>query len=385
MLHGRQCSHEADELLTGASNRGFPYLHAQALLEEAGCNDFRGNFGNSVHDAEQALRVADGAGLRFESLRALGMQASLQAGHGNSALAWMLCVQGLQDYWSAWAPPMRGYHFLTEMEFAAEGDGQWGLAVTLQDEALAVVQSDEDPDLKAIAHFRRARLAVATGDVVALERESKLAAALFASSRDQATARIHDAESRVGLAAMQLQRGLVAPAQENLNFVDQELARDPDVPYYLKVDLQATRGDVEKTAGNWGAAEDSYKRGVEYAARALKTLNTVEKLYWAGATEHLYRELASILIRRGDDEAAFWKWQEHCGAGLTIPTSQSTDVAHDRLRLTYLLVDNGVGIWSSTANGRRHFRLQVVDRGELERDEHELLDYVENPTLTANN
>lgn len=392
MLHGTQCSPQAQQLLAGARGRHFPYLEAQAWLESAGCEDFRGNFGISIQDTERAIALSERAGLRFERLRALGFKASFETVHGNPTEAWVLCLQGLQDYWNAWAPPMRGYHFFSEMEFSAEDDGQWALAAILQDAALALLESDEDPDLKAIAHFRRARLAVATGDAATLKRESDAAAFLFASerTRDKGTADIHDAESRVGLADTQLRRGSIKAAQQNLDYASRELASDTDVPYYLMVRLQGTRGDVEKALGNYATAETGYKAGVAAAETALSSLSKVEQLYWSAATEHLYRELASLLIRRGDDNDAWNWWQEHCKASLRHSTSSyssppafsevalrsSTYVA--QLRLTYLLVDDGLAIWSSS-EGRRRFRYQALKPGELQRDAQQFMELCRNP------
>jgi CHAT domain-containing protein len=374
LLSGQKCGPDANELVQRLQDTEYPYLQAQAWLEAADCEGFLGSFAQSVHDVDSAIAAAQGARLRIIGMRAVGFKASFEADQGDPVQMWSLSQAGLSEYWRSWAPAMRAYHFLTEMEFSAETDAEWSLAKSLQQEALYTLEADPDKDLKAMAHFRMARLAVATGDTATADREFQTAAELFRSAPDPRTARLHEMESRVGLAGIQLRRDATVAAQKNLDAVGPLLDQNDDAPYYLKVEYQGVRGDVARAQKQWTTAEDAYSKGVGIAEDALPTLpDAAARLNWSALTEHPYRELASILIARGDSDAAWRLWQKRCSAALAgnVPVA-SRRPGNGQIRLTYLVLDDRIAIWSSVPN-RDQFRVVDVGRVALERESRRLI------------
>ena len=383
LLNGNQCSPDAQKLLQAVLDGRLTYLQVQAYLEMAVCHDFLGDFGRANVNADKAIALAQHAKLRFLGLRALGFRASLETTEGNPARAWKLCLDGLREYWSFWAPPMRAYHFLTEMEFTAEDDRSWEVAKSLQAEALHAIEQDEDLDLRAIAHFRLARLAVATDDTATAAHEFQRAAELFRLAPDQKTARLHELESRVGLAALQLKRGAPKEAEQDLDGV-QTVLREAD-PYYLLVQYYATRGDLAWQEQQWDEAEAEYGKGVQIAEDALPRLSDGEaRLRWSTETDHSYRALAAILIRRGETDAAWRLWQTHCSAALdparvAVSTRQP---AQKGLRVTYLQLDKGLAIWSSSGSERR-FHYEPLNVEELQRNSERFLLLCSKPDMDS--
>ncbi|HEY4933114.1 MAG TPA: CHAT domain-containing protein [Terriglobales bacterium] len=374
LLSGKNCSPDAEALLHSVRGRGFNYLTAQAYLESAACHSFLGDFGQANRNTDKAIALADQSKLRIVGLRALGIRASLDTTEGDPDRAWVLCMTGLREYWKSWAPPMRAYHFLTEMEFSAEDEGKWEVAKSLQVESIQKLEQDEDLDLQAIAHFRLARLAVATNDTETADREFRRAAELFRSAPDQKTARLHELESRVGLATLQLKRGSSSEAEDNLDRV-QTMLSEAD-PYYLLVQYYAARGDLDSHQQHWSEAEAAYAKGIEIAETALRRLTDGDaRLHWSATTEHSYRALAGIFISRGDTDAAWRIWQIHCSAAL--PSSHSAPkvrgpTGQARLRLTYLQLDKGLAIWSSSPSKNR-FYYEALDQDSLARDSRRFL------------
>ena len=381
LLSGKTCRPDADELLREVQGVGYPYLETQAWLEASVCDNFRGNFGQAIRDADRAISLAHDANLRVIGMRAWGLKASSERTSGNPELAWEICQAGLLEYWKADAPPMRAYHFLTELEFLAEEDADWLLAKSFQQEALYAIEFDQDTDLRAIAHFRMARVAVAIGDTSTADREFQIAAELFHSAPDQRTAKLHELESRVGLAGIQLRRGALQNAQRDLDALDLALQNNDDVPYYLEVEYQAVRGDIARAQKQWDVAEAAYAKGVSIAEDALPRLNDAKsRLLWGAETEHAYRELAAIRIaRHGDTLGALQLWQAHCSAALRSGSNlswknfgQPAAYRPGQLRLTYLLLDDQLAIWVTSSTGIQ-YRSVSVRPDELDRESRLLL------------
>jgi CHAT domain-containing protein/tetratricopeptide (TPR) repeat protein len=380
MIDGESCSAAAQQLLQALGPLSFPYLQAQAWIEASSCQGFRGEYGQSIRGADKAIVVAKQAQLRIVGLRALGMRASFENDYGNVDQAWNLCVKVLQDYWAKWAPPMRAFHCLVEMENVAEEDSQWELAKSLQREAISTIDSDEDEDLKAIAHLRFARLLVMTGDRATADLEIGNAAKLFQQAPDLETARLHEADSLILLAATQVKLGDIGQARETLARARVFVRDLRSKPNYLQVSVLAVQADLARASQRWPEAEKSYNTAVGIAETSLRSLQRPsERSHWSASHEALYRGLVSMLIRRGDIEGAWALWQAYCGTafpgGPRVPDSYRSarlPRSHDIVRLTYLSLDDGLAVWSSAPTGHS-FHLVPVNHRELADDSRRLL------------
>jgi tetratricopeptide (TPR) repeat protein len=378
LLSGKSCGPHARQLVEEVQGSGYPYLEGQALLESAACQEFVENFAQSMRDVDRAIAVTERAKLRAIGLRALGFKATFESDQGNPFRMWEICQAGLRKYWGAWAPDIRAQHFLVEMEDWAEKEAEWPLAKSLQQEVLRTIEYDPDDDLKAMAHLRMARVALASGDTTTSDREFRSAAELFASAPDPRTARLHAAESRVALAGIQLRRGSVDDAQESLRSVDRLLQKNAeDIPYYLQVEYQGVRGDLALAQNRLDVAQSAYATGVQISEDALPSLpDAASRARLSEATEHAYRGLATILIAKGDSNAALRLWQKRCSAALV--RSRNSHLLHDavppprQLKLTYLVLEDKVAIWSSIG-GSNTFRAVELRRDSLEREARSLI------------
>ena len=378
LLSGKRCGPHASQLVEKIQASGYPYLEGQALLEAAACGEFLENFAQSMRDVDQAIAVTERAKLRIVGLRALGFKASFESDQGNPFRMWKICQAGLGEYWGAWAPDIRAQHFLVEMEDWAEKEAQWPLAKSLQQEVLRTIEDDPDNDLKAMAHFRMARAAIASGDAATGDRELQEATRLFQTAPDPRTARLHAAESRVGLAAIQLRRGSPDDAAQSIESVDRVIQDMGQAPPYLQLEYQDVRGDIARAQKRSDVAEAAYAEGVRIAEQGMPTLpDAGARSRWSEQTEHAYRQLAAILLDRGDDDDAWQLWQRRCSAALagsppTLSLSSQAVLPANYLRLTYLVLDDRVAIWSS-ASGRRSFRPAELRGDNLEREARRLV------------
>jgi CHAT domain-containing protein len=371
-FRGKPCSYRAQVLGESLETRPYPWLRGQIKIEAAICHNFVGDLGAANRDIAAAMNLAERNQFRTLRLRAIGIQASLATQQGNPDEAWDLCLNGLRVYWSRWAPPMRAYHFLSEMQFSAESSGQWPLARALQNEAVETIERDDDLDLQAMAHFRFARVAVMTGESQLAASEFARAAALFRRAPDQETARIHQVESRIGYARILLRAGDRQGARVNLAGI-RPLLREVD-PYFLSVGFYETLGDLEYVEQKPGLAEVAYSDAIRIAEPALLGLtSTVDRLRWIHETEHSYRQLVRLAILKGDTRRALnlWEWYKSGAIRHAKPMTLWDELPqhpHNAARAVYAMFSDGIAIWGLGNHYEFHWIGTNLDRFDEQAD-----------------
>jgi CHAT domain-containing protein/tetratricopeptide (TPR) repeat protein len=312
---GKRCLVAGGNWAKEIESSAYPWVRAQFGLDYGNCIGISGKYGDAQRTISKAMEVAKANGYGSAYLRGLGFASDLASTLGNVREGWARAYAGLDSYWSGMYRPMLGYNLYTDLDTAAEARKQPHLQVAIWQQALALISSDNDPLLRAMAHSWMGKSAVAARMPDTAQSEFAEASRWFAAAPQNEVSRNDWVEAQTMLAQLEAQRGDRQVAYERLSRI--EPAINIQSNNYLAIRYYAVRGVVEFDRQMTSDAERSLRSAVALAERTLKSLGSDrERSLWNEEASEGYRHLAQARLEQGDSQTALEIWEWYRGAAL---------------------------------------------------------------------
>ena len=321
-VYALHLSHEGTRCLraieTGKNNiNSSPYqwLQVQFHIEQAICLGLMGDIGEAQRLLKQA--VADGAKVRYNTLylRALGNQSELEVNAGNLVSGWLLASNGIRMYWSRPVQTMQGYNLYVRLYLAAELNHQPYLEVAIWRQALAMIDTNEDLLLRAMAHSTMVEAALDADFREFANHEFAEANRLFAAAPQTEPTNNDRIEAQIRLAAVETRHqdtGNALVVLDNLHSAIRKLSN-----VYLAAKFYSTLGEVQIQRDARPEAEAALRAAIALAELHLESLRSEqERATWSQLTANTYRNMVRLKLYEGDTEGALELWEWYRGAPL---------------------------------------------------------------------
>ncbi len=282
-------------------------------MEKGVCSGLMGDFGAYDKTAQQANERARESGYGALLLRALSLAADEKFYAGDRAEAGKLTSTGLARYWLDQFPTMRGYSLYLQQALIAEAAIQPSLQVATWSEAVALIDSDKDVLLRAIAHNSLARAATVAHQPHIAERQYAEAARLYALAPRTEASRIAALENEILTAQMEARLGQFDDAVERLTRIQSEvrpLSNSPLVQVFY-----STLGELELGRHREGEAEQALRPALVLAEQSLGTIvSEADRASWSENAAPAYLALAEAEMAQGRSHEAVEVYEWYLGA-----------------------------------------------------------------------
>ncbi len=366
----QRCVAEANSAIAALPRQRYPWIETQLYLERFMCAGQLAHFEQAREDLDKAFAIAERSKYGALYLRALGMAASLHRGEGEASF---FDHQGLARYWDGFYPPVRAFQFYSDIAFAAEDAGRWGLALAAAREAVDAISSADQPLTEGLARYQLARYALIGGDQALADSESGRANALLSHLPQNDVTRSYQVNQEVRLARLETQRGRMEQSRMHLKRAEERLPKARN--YFTTLRFYNALSDLQLREGNRKEAEKALTSAVAIAELGLASLRDErERADWARETGESYRRLAWLHWQSQDVEGAWKIWEWYLGAPVrnaSVPTvganSSNFDAASllpamnqatqefirfsDATVISYLQLPEGFAVWVSSKQG----------------------------------
>jgi CHAT domain-containing protein/cytochrome c-type biogenesis protein CcmH/NrfG len=358
------CSVIANDLLHSREIGSYSWLHIQAEIESAICAS------TSDEKALASLREASFLATQhhYPNLRSRTAQvlSAIYWTLGDTHESWEKSTDGLREYWAAGLPPLRGYNLLTNLDYLANDEQQWFLQAVVLRESVPIIAADPDQAMRAFEQARLGQALLMTGDLTGAEASFRETQRLFKSVPDGSRRNNLAAESELGLAKIDIQRGLTEKAVARLGAIQQKVSRIPDDD--LALEFFQTYGLALLRAGSLKGAEENLASALELAEKGLPLIRGErDRLKWSRRNGPTYRAMVDLKLREDPRRAlAYWEWykgaslREQGGPSGVKPVgpprdsgdSTRTIATRDGVTLvSFFLLQQGTVVWVSDAAG----------------------------------
>lgn len=309
------CVRESGLLLHSLQADRYPWISAQASIEQGICRNLLGEFGPAATVLSTATSNATAANYPVTAARALTMTALVQWSAGNSDIAWQQLYQGAANCWSGGCPAMTLYSVYANMDNFAEDSRQWHLQMALAKEAIATIGENSDVLMRAVEHNRLAKAAVLAGESTVAEQNFAIAAELLARAPRTEVTLHYEAGINVDLAKLAHTQGDSRLAEHYLALVRPRIPEIAD--HYILIDYYAVLGQLKLEEGKLDEAEDALKWAVGICEHELHSLSSSrDRLSWMAAAKGIYVSWAHLELLRNHPESAFDIWESFLSASL---------------------------------------------------------------------
>ncbi len=307
---GRRCLNLAEQTETRLSSTNFSWIKTQVLMEEASCWGKLSNFAMSERFASAALVEAERYGFNDLKLRALAIAADIELSMGKPDSAWMHDLQGLNIFWKGSYSPVRGYSFYDNIEYIAESEGQWYLAVAAGNEGIHQIAMTANTAAEALSRYRLASDSIMVSNYDSAQSEFIRAKNLFRSLPQTRVNHVYSLYSQIFLDQLQHGSDQANHVIATLNKAHRELQ---DVSnYIIELDFYRVLASLYIANKRFDNAMRTSFEAVQIAERGLQSLPTASaRLAWKNETAFVYRQFLQSYMNSGDDlhgGLAFWEW-----------------------------------------------------------------------------
>jgi len=151
---GDECAGAIREVANSPAITRYTWLAAQLRIEEGICSRLTGNLGGARIRLNEAAQMAHKAGYEGLRLRTIAFLADFDADDGDLRTGWSQVALGLEMFWAGKYPIMRAYNLYASMDQLADADDQWHLQVSVWQQAISIISTDQDKLLRAMAYSR---------------------------------------------------------------------------------------------------------------------------------------------------------------------------------------------------------------------------------------
>jgi CHAT domain-containing protein len=357
------CRQQATAALAQSEKYPYSWLQIQLGLEKGDCSGLMGNLGADTSAARDAMERARQSGYGAVYLRALGFVAGDQLETGNAPEGWRLVSGGLNRYWSGQFPAMRGYNIYAELAYLADAAVHPHLEMACWREGAALIESDEDLLLRAMAHWSMAEAATAARLPKVAQQQYADAARLFAAAPHTEASRSYGLENEVRAARLEARQGQPDNGIARLTSI-QDRVRGLSNNYLLQM-FYSTLGELQLRRHREAEAEQALRPAMVLAERSLATLRSeAERTNWSKDATPVYLALSEAELVQGRSQEALETYEWYLGApqrgaadsrpqrSLTSPLMPDPSQLASRLPtlaketvLAYAELPDGLAIW----------------------------------------
>ena len=299
--HSAECRQRATAALAESERYPYSWLRIQLGLEQSVCAGLMGDLGADDRAARRAMDRAQQSGYGALHLRALGFVAEDRFDTGNGSEAWKLTNTGLERYWSGQFPARRGFDLYAGLTFLAEPDGRADLQVAVWREAVALIDSDEELLLRALAHNEMANAAsMAHLPRVAEHHYSEAARLLMAVPRTEAS-RNDALDTEIRTAQMEGRQRRFDDAIARLTGIQDQVR--PLSNNYLVQIFYSTLGELQLQRHREAEAEQAFRSALSLAEQSLATLGSeAERTNWSKNASPIYLGMVEAELAQGRNQ-----------------------------------------------------------------------------------
>jgi CHAT domain-containing protein len=361
-----ECRREAATALTESEKQPYPWLQIQLGLEKSVCSNLMSDIGTSKSAAQQAMDKARENKYGALYLRALGFVVDDYLATGDKPGGLRLANAGLERYWSAQYPLMRGYNLYAELAYSAEAAGQPSLRAAVWREALALIDSDENLLLRAAANRATADAATDAHQPRTAQQRYAEAARLFALAPRTEANHINSLENEIRTARVDVHQVRFDDALARLTRIQDQIR--PLSNNYLAQIFYSTLGELQLGRHREAEAEQALRPALALAEQSLATLGSeAERTSWSKDAAPAYLALVEAELAQGRSQEALETYEWYLGAPQRVaanpkvhpsayqpipnpPPEPSAVASHlallaEETVLAYALLPDGLAIW----------------------------------------
>jgi len=308
-----ECIETAEQQLREVKLPTYPWLQGQAILWDATCQGYAGNFGLAEKLSDQAFALTEKTGYSGQHLRSvLFASGFLRSSDRN----WQYTRDGLQKFWDELHNPFHAYESYLELAILADEAEQRYLAIHLYREAVEMIEKTPDRSFQAAAHYRLAVAAMRIQDLAEAEREFKVTDQQFAAHPLSETDRLYRGLAEIQWAAVAVQQGRLDLAAARL---EQGKPNVPDAENAFQ--YYETLGELQFRRNKLPDAEQALRGAVNIAEVELNSLlSDTDRLAWVRDSAPAYRTLIEIISRKpGTTMRALAAWEGFLASPISPP------------------------------------------------------------------
>ncbi|MFZ0684913.1 MAG: CHAT domain-containing protein [Terriglobales bacterium] len=307
------CRQRATSALAESKRYSYPWLQVQLGFEKSVCSGLMGDFGVRRKAAQDAVQRAQETHYWALYLRALGAAADDEFIAGDPSGGSKVVIAGLEIYWSGQFAPVRGYSLYTELAVHASNIGRSNLQLAILREAVALVDSDENWVLRAVAHKGLANAAMAADLPQVAEREYAEAARLYATLPPTEAIRNSALEMEVRAAQLEARLGQPDDAIARLTAIQDQIG--PLSNNYLVQMFYTILGELQLSRHRAVEAEQALRPALALTEQSLTTLKSeVERTNWSKTAAATYLALVEAELVQGRQQEALDSYEWYLGA-----------------------------------------------------------------------
>jgi CHAT domain-containing protein len=307
-----ECRRRAAASLTEADKHSYAWLRIQFNLEESVCSGLMDDLGKAEKTARRAMAQAQEHSYGVLYLRALGFVAGDCFDAGDESNALKLYASGLQNYWAGQYPAMRAFNFYTGLADDPQDASRPALRVALRREAVALIDSDQDLLLRAMAHNSMAEAAIVAGLPDMARQQFAEAGRLFAVAPRTEASRSAVLENEIRTARVEGQQGRFENAIAQLTRIQDQvrsLSNNYDVQMFY-----STLGEVQLGVRRNPEAEQALLPALALAEHSLATLHSdAERIGWSTDAAPTYLSLVESQLAQGNAKKALETYEWYLG------------------------------------------------------------------------
>ena len=307
--HSEECRRKATAALTESKRYSYPWLQIQLGLERSVCSGLMDDLGAYETATRRALEQAKKSAYGALYLRALGFAVDSRFSIGDQSGGLKLASGGLENFWSAQYPAMRGYNLYSVLADNAENMGRPVLRAAMWREAVALIDSDENLLLRALAHRLTADAAAAARQPQIAQQHYAEAAHLFALAPRTEASRTRSLENEIWTAQLEAHQGRFDDAIARLTRIQDQIR--PLSNNYLVQMFYSTLGELQLARHREVEAEQALRPALALAEQSLSTIGSeVERMSWSKDAAPAYLALieAELAQGRSQDALEMYEW-----------------------------------------------------------------------------
>lgn len=365
-----ECRRQATAALAKSEGFRYTWLQIQLGLEKGVCSLLGQNdWGADERISSRAMDRARESNYDGLYLRALYFVADDQVGNGDLSAGLKSVAVGLERYWSAEIPVVRGYNLYSLLgsvpEFAAERPH---MMVAIWHEATALVDSDGNLLERAWTHSFAARAGAAVHEPKIAEQQFAEAARLFALAPRTAAMRDYVLWNEIRTAGVEGWLGQTDSGIARLTRIQSQVRTGADK--YIEEMFYATWGELELRSHHAMQASQAFRPALNSAEQRLSSLNSEEdRVNWSKEAAPVYLGMAEAELIQGNVEASLDYFEWYLGASdrsggsnrdrihlhNAIPDpawlSSRLPLLYGRTVLAYGALPDGLAIWTYDNRG----------------------------------
>jgi CHAT domain-containing protein/cytochrome c-type biogenesis protein CcmH/NrfG len=394
----RQCAAMAHLLASNARAHGYQWIRIQSELESGICASMNDPVG--LHCVQLALRLARAHGYRILESRAANAVSGEYRVLGDLNKAWIADAEGLRSYWAGDCPSLRGYNLLANLDEIVEQQRLWGLAAAILHESIRMIADNPDRAMRAFEQARLGEVLLSIGDIDGAEKSFRETQRLFQNVPAGSRRDILSAETEIGLAKADTERGNPQGAVNRLESIRGVVSRIPEDD--LRLEYFQTSGIAWMHQGSLDQAEGNLDKALRLAEKGLHLVKSKDdRLKWSRRNKPVYQAMVELKLRTSPEQAlAYWEWfkgaplrgqkirtqpitkapvsQRVTPALLFDPSSLGTDTAV----VSYAVFPRGVSVWVWDTTGIRQRWLKISEPA-LDSLAHRFVEHCSNPASSV--